>query len=316
MEKISFIIPCYKSGNELIAVINEIKNTMHNIGKYGFEIILVCDGSPDDTFILISNICHKCDYVKGIDLARNFGQHAAIMAGIQHASGDILVFLDDDGQNPPHEVNILLDAINDGWDVVFGEYDSKQHSFLRNIGSWVNDFMARKLINKPKGLSITSFWACKRYIGEEILKYKGAFPYIAGLIVRSTLRIYNVPITHRQRINGRSGYTFSKLLSLWLNGFTSFSVKPLRIATVCGCVIAAIGLLYAIYLVILRIIHPDMAMGFTSLMAAILVIGGMIMIMLGLIGEYIGRIFMCINSTPQYVVRGKIGFEADDDESS
>jgi undecaprenyl-phosphate 4-deoxy-4-formamido-L-arabinose transferase len=198
----------------------------------------------------------------------------------------------------------LIDALDDSCDVVFAEYTNKRHAAWRNLGSRVNDYMAVSLIGKPKNLKISSFCACKGYVADTIRKYDGGYSYLSGLLLRSAKRIKNVPIEHKEREIGRSGYTMRKLLSLWMNGFTAFSVKPLRVATIIGFIAAACGFFYGFYVLLQRFVFRSyVLMGWSSTMAALLFIGGMIMIMLGLIGEYIGRIYMGINKSPQFVVR-------------
>lgn len=306
---ISFVIPCYNSATTISGVVGEIESTIETHGFLDYEIILVNDSSPDNVFGVIRKLCEQNSKVRGIDLSRNFGQHAALMAGIKHAKGDILVLLDDDGQTPASEVYKLIHALDDDCDVVFAKYDNKRHEAWRNIGSKINDYMAEVLIGKPKKLSISSYAACKRFVADEIRKYDGNYPYLSGLLLRSSNKVKNVSVTHREREIGHSGYTLRKLLTLWLNGFTAFSVKPLRIATVIGFLTAAAGFGYGIYIIINRLINPDISMGWSSTMAAILFIGGMIMVMLGLIGEYVGRTYLNINNAPQYVVRECVGFE-------
>jgi len=311
-EKISYIIPCYRSEKTIGSVVGEILSTMENMGQNNFEIVLVCDGSPDNTAGVIRDLAAKHEQVKGVNLAKNFGQHAAIMAGINYASGNTFVFLDDDGQNPPGEVKKLLDALGDDCDIVLAGSPAKKQAIWRNLGSAINGFMAKVLVGKPSDLEFSSYWACKRFVAEEIRKYDGPYPYIGGLLLRTTNKLKNVPIEHREREIGTSGYTMRKLLSLWLNGFTAFSVKPLRIATLLGLLTATSGFIYGIYIVFRRLIlEPHMAMGWSSIMATMLFIGGMIMLMLGLIGEYIGRTYIYANKSPQFVVRERIGFDND-----
>ena len=302
-KKISFVIPCYKSSQTLEKVVEEIKETMINLSQYSYEIILVNDCSPDNTFEVIEQLCKANKNICGINLAKNFGQHGALMAGFHQVKGDILVCLDDDGQTPADEVGKLLEKIESGDDVVYASYENKQHSVFRNFGSYVNEKMAQFLLGKPKELYVSSYFAARRFIVDEMLKYENAYPYIIGLVLRSTKRISNVPVNHRQREIGASGYTLRKLLALWFNGFTAFSTKPLRMATVSGFVFAALGFLYGIYTIIKKFVNPAVPVGFSSLMSAIMLIGGMLMLMLGLIGEYIGRMYICINNAPQFVVR-------------
>lgn len=303
MSKISFVIPCYRSEHTIEAVVAEIMDTMEGLAAYDYDIFLVNDCSPDNTFAVIKRICEKHNNVTGISLAKNFGQHAALMAGLRKSDGDIVVCLDDDGQTPADEVGSLIDAVEQGSDVVYASYDSKQHSAFRNFGSHINDIMTRVMLGKPKELQLTSYFAAKRFVVDSMLQYEQSYPYVIGLVLRTTKNITNVPVKHRKREVGSSGYTMRKLLSLWFNGFTAFSIFPLRIATAAGAFFAAAGFLYGIYTIIKRLVNPAVPMGFSSLMAAVVFFGGMLMIMLGLIGEYIGRIYICINRSPQYVIR-------------
>ena len=292
MKKVSFVIPCYRSALTIGNVVKEIQNTMNSLTKYSYEIILVNDCSPDDTFDVIRKLCEENNNICGVNLAKNFGQHAALMAGFRQVKGDILVCLDDDGQTPANEVGKLLAEIEAGQDVVYASYENKKHSSFRNFGSWVNEKMLQFLLGKPKELYVSSYFAARRFIVDVI-----------GLVLRSTKRIVNVPVSHREREIGTSGYTLGKLLALWFNGFTAFSTKPLRIATASGTVFAGLGFLYALYTIIKKFVNPAVPMGFSSLMSAILIIGGLILLVLGLVGEYIGRMYICMNSAPQYVVR-------------
>jgi undecaprenyl-phosphate 4-deoxy-4-formamido-L-arabinose transferase len=302
IQKISFVIPCYGSEKTIEHVVNDIFSIL-TAKEFDFEIILVNDNSPDNVWKKILILTERNKEIIGINLSKNFGQNIALMAGYAKTSGDVVVSLDDDGQTPPSEVFALIDKMEEGYDVVFAAYKKKHHSLFRNIGSKINDYMAEILINKPKELKMSSFFVSRKFVINEVVKYKGVYPYIGGLILRTTDNITNIQIEHRKRQEGKSGYTFSKLLSLWLNGFTAFSVKPLRIASVLGTCLASLSFLYIIYLVIKRIINPNIFLGYTSMMAGILFIGGVIMMMLGLLGEYIGRIYISINNASQYVIK-------------
>jgi len=308
MKTISFVIPCYNSEKTIRSVVEEIENTIKTLDVDDYEIILVNDSSPDNVFSVICSICEANSKIRGIDLAKNFGQHAAILAGVKNARNDILVFIDDDGQIPVEEVGKLLDALED-CDIVFAKYENKRHKVWRNIGSRINDRMVESLLGKPKSLSITSYIAIKRFVADEIRKYNGSYPYLYGLLFRSSGKIKNVSVSHRERKSGRSGYTFKKLVSLWLNGFTAFSVKPLRTATIIGFLTAIGGAGYGVYVLMNWLIRSSAPLGWSSMMAALMFIGGMIMIILGLIGEYVGRSYLNISNAPQYVVRERIGFE-------
>lgn len=316
MGKISFVIPCYRSEKTLEGVVTEIRDTMQALQKYEYDIFLVNDCSPDDTYGVIKALCRKYGNITGISLAKNFGQHAALMAGLRKADGDIVVCLDDDGQTPADEVGKLIAGIENGSDVVYASYETKQHNAFRNFGTWMNDIMTRAMLGKPKELHVTSYFAAKRFVVESMLEYGNCYPYIIGLVLRATRNITNVPVTHRSRESGTSGYTVKKLIGLWFNGFTAFSILPLRIATATGVIFAAAGFAYGIYTVIKKFVNPAVPLGFSSLMAAVVFIGGMLMIMLGLIGEYIGRIYISINNSPQYVIREEAGGREKTDEDT
>lgn len=302
-ELVSFVIPCYRSEQTIGKVVEEINRTMAVMEQYRHEIILVNDASPDATFRVIQELCERQKNVCGVNLARNFGQHAALMAGFGYAKGDIVVCLDDDGQTPADEVGKLLAEVEAGADVVYARYAHKQHSGFRNLGSKINELMTRVMLGKPKELYISSYFAAKRFVVEEILRYENPFPYVIGLVLRATKNITNVDVEHRERMSGTSGYTLGKLFGLWFNGFTAFSIKPLRIATVIGVISACCGFLYGIYTVVKKLINPAVPVGFSALMAAMVFLGGVILLMLGIIGEYLGRIYISMNNSPQYVIR-------------
>ena len=281
---------------------------MGRLNQYEWEFVLVNDCSPDNTFEVIKNLCAAYSNVIGINLARNFGQHAALMSGFHQVSGDIIVCLDDDGQTPGNEVGKLLSKIEEGYDVVYAQYANKKHSGFRNWGSKLNSKMTEYLLDKPKDLFVSSYFAVRRFIVDEMVKYEHSFPYVTGLVLRSTKKIANVEVIHRERVEGVSGYSIKKLISLWSNGFTAFSVKPLRLATIMGILFAIIGFVVVLVLVIKKLMHPtDILLGWSSTISIIMIIGGLILIVLGIIGEYIGRIYICINQAPQYIVREKIG---------
>lgn len=310
--KVSFVIPCYRSELTLEAVVKEIQDKMATMADYEYEIILVNDCSPDDTFGVIRKLCSLHKNIIGVNHAKNFGQHAALMAGFHFASGDVVVCLDDDGQTPANEVDRLLDKINEGYDVVYAEYEHKQHSGFRNWGSHVNKVMTEVMLNKPKELYVSSYFAARRFIVDEMLNYKGAYPYVIGLVLRSTKNICNVKVNHRERMEGESGYSLKKLLALWMNGFTSFSILPLRIASYGGAVIAFLGFIYAIYVIVRKCVDPTRMLGWSSTISIMLILGGLILLVLGLIGEYVGRIYISLNNSPQYVIRNVINYDKED----
>lgn len=309
MRKISFVIPCYRSKDTIESVVVEIKETIQLNELYEYEIILVNDSSPDNVMEVLHELAKKNKQIKVVNLSKNFGQHSAIMSGFSFVTGDIIICLDDDGQTPANEMFKLIDELDQGYDIVYANYESKEHSVFRNFGTYVNNKMAEVLIKKPKNINMTSYFATRRFVVDEVVKYQNAFPYIGGLLFRVSNRISKVTVKHRKRLIGESGYSFKSLFTLWLNGFTAFSVKPLRISSFIGFLFAIFGFLYGIVVIYNRLTNPDIPLGYSSLISAIIFIGGMIMIMLGLIGEYIGRIYISINKSPQYVIREKINID-------
>lgn len=301
-KKLSFVIPCYYSELTVSSVVEDIFRAFPP-SDYHMEIILINDGSKDDTFSVISRLADTHPEVIAVNLAKNFGQDAALMCGYSLCTGDYIISLDDDGQNPPEEAHKLIAKIEEGYDAVFGKYHVKHHSKFKNWGSRLNDKMTTWLLKKPKDLTLCSYFIMNRFVAQEMLRYESAFPYIWGLILRTTDNIANTYIDHRDRAVGTTTFTLWKLITLWMNGFTSFSIIPLRITTFLGGIFSFAGFLAAVFVIIRQFIEPEAAIGWPSLMCALLVIGGLIMMMLGLLGEYIGRIFISINKSPQFVIR-------------
>ena len=312
MKKISFVIPCYNSENTITNVVEDIFKTMREkLSNYDYEVILVNDGSPDKTFESIKDLAKNNSKVLGINLAKNTGQQGALMAGFNNVNGDLVVCLDDDGQTPPSEVTKLIAKYEEGYDVVYAKYGSKKHTKFRNFGSFVNDKMSVALINKPKDLAASSYYVADRYVIDEVIKYNNPYPYILGLILRTTNNIANVEIEHKERAEGESGYTMRKLIGLWLNGVTSFSVVPLRIATWLGFAMSFIAVVFFIVIFIRKLVTPSIQMGWSSIMSLILLVSGIIMAMLGMLGEYIGRIHIGLNNSPQFVIKDIVGDRED-----
>lgn len=303
---VSCVIPCYNSSEIVGGVVDELIETAEAQDSYDMEIILINDGSPDGgkTASKISELAHANSKIVAVNLTKNFGQHAALMAGFKQVKGDVVVCLDDDGQTPANETFKLVDKVIEGYDLVYASYHGqKKHNLFRNLGSKFNMWCDHHISGAPKDVEITSFFACKRFVIDNAIKYENPYPYIRGLVHESVQTCCNVPVTHRSREIGESGYTLKKLFSLWANGFTAFSVAPLRVATIFGTFLAFVGFVLMLILIIQKIIDPSIAEGWTSLMSMLLFIGGLTMLMLGLLGEYVGRIYLSINNIPQYVVR-------------
>lgn len=313
MDKISFLIPCYNSSMTIQFVVEEIIEVMKLNTLYEFEIIAINDASPDKVIDILQKIAFEYDYFKVIDLAKNVGKHGALMAGFRCANGDIVVSVDDDQQCPIDKLWELLEPMNHHADVVIANYEKKSQSIIKNFGSKFNSFIAYHLLDKPRSLQLTNFFAMRKFVVDEIVNYTNPYPYIDGLMLRTTKNVINVPMNDRPREIGTSNYTLKKSIQLFLNGFTAFSVKPLRIASVMGVLCAMSGFLFGLYVIFSRIANPEMVAGYSSLMAAMLFIGGMIMMLLGLIGEYIGRIYISLNNAPQYVIRETINLDTDEE---
>ena len=301
----SVVIPCYRSDQTIRAVVESTMEQFKKMDIGDVEFILVDDCSPDGgkTVAVLRDLVNEYECVKVIELAKNGGQHNAILAGLHYTSGDIILSMDDDLQTRPSEIpKILAEMENGGYDIVYGYYPHKKHSWWRNFGTWMNYITVRILLKKPKDLRTSSFWAIKRYVRDYAIQYPSEFTHLQGLFLRITRNISCVPIEHWEREVGTSNYTFSKLYSLWSN-IMGFSVVPLRIATKLGYFFSAVGVILALYAVISKIVHPKTPMGWPSIMAALCFFAGLILLFMGLIGEYIGRIFLQVSNNPQYVVR-------------
>lgn len=306
--KFSVVIPCYCSYSTLSDVVKSVFETMasRNYSQSDFEIILVNDNSRDNTIELIYELCDKYENIVGIDFAKNFGQASALMAGFRASKGEYIITAEDDGQSPIDEMWKMYDRLvsDDKYDIVCAKNSHVKKTLLREFGSSAYKFMIYNLLEVPKDVSPSIYFVARRYLIDEITKYENPYPLLAGLINRSTSKIGNVEINRRKRQAGSSGYTIKKLLGVWLNGVTAFSIKPLRIATFIGFVFAVLGLLGVLYLICCKIFGRLTYPGYTSTISVILLVGGAILCILGIIGEYVGRIYMCINNQPQYVIRG------------
>lgn len=312
MKKISFVIPCYRSERTIGKVIDEITAVICSMEQYEYEIIAVDDCSPDGVYEVLKQRAQLDMRIKVLSMAKNFGQHGAMIAGLNFCEGDFVVFLDDDGQCPIDKLKDMIVPLENGWDVTIAEYGKKKQNFLKNIGSKFNEITANIMISKPKDIQMGNFIALKKFVADEMKKYRGPYPYISGLFFRVSGKIMNIPMEERVRLEGKTTYTMRKLISLWLNGFTAFSIKPLRIASLIGVLFSCLGFLYGIIIVITKISIPTVAVGWSSTMAVMLLLGGLILLVLGIIGEYVGRIYMCLSNTPQYVIKKMINVEDQD----
>lgn len=313
MTLLSFVIPCYRSEKTIKKVIDEIISLVGTCSNYDYEIIVVNDCSPDNVYNVLLELAKENKKIKILNFARNMGKHSAVIAGYSIVNGEYIVNLDDDFQSPTCELwNLIEPLIHDECDVATAIYFKKKESIFKRIGSNINLWMTEILLDKPRNIRMENFSAMKRFVCDEIVKYKHPYPYLEGLIFRVTKRVLEVPMEQRDRADDNAtGFTLKKSISLLLNGLTAFSVKPLRVASFCGMLFAVLGFVYGMYTIVHRILNPEVALGYSSLMSVLLFSSGLIMIILGLIGEYLGRIYICINASPQYVIRNTINVEKD-----
>lgn len=300
---ISVAIPCYNSSKTLPFVIDELKNVFILHPEYEYQIVLVNDNSPDDTYRVICELCSQDSRIIGVDLSKNYGQASAQMAAVQYAEGDIVVFMDDDGQHPADELFKLVDKIQEGNDLVYAHFAHKKHSVFKKITSLINAKILEATNRKPKGIYISSYFALSRFAVEALKNYHSPFPSVGGYLLQVTRKITNVEVVHRERKAGTSNYNLKKLLRLWLQGMTNFSIVPLRLASLAGLFSAAAGFIFGIVLIIRKLIYPNVYIGYTSIMATVLLIGGLLMLMVGILGEYVGRIYILLSNMPQYNIR-------------
>jgi undecaprenyl-phosphate 4-deoxy-4-formamido-L-arabinose transferase len=300
---LSIVVPVYR-GAATVGKLVEALSDLRPEG--GLEVILVNDGSPDDS----GDVCQALLGTATIPLtyiehARNYGEHNAVMTGLRHVRGAYVITMDDDLQNPPEEVVKLYDHARLGaWDVVYTRYAVKQHEGWRNLGSYFANRVADMLLDKPKGLYLSSFRCMSAMVVQAVTRYSGPYPYVDGLIMQVTQRIDSIEVRHLPRLEGRSNYTLRRLVRLWLNLATSFSLAPLRLAVFAGAFMAFVGVLGAVATFVEAIITHDTPSGWASLMVVVMLVGGVQSMILGILGEYVGRTFLSANGKPQGTVRG------------
>jgi undecaprenyl-phosphate 4-deoxy-4-formamido-L-arabinose transferase len=298
---LSIVVPVY-NGAETVGELVEALAALNVPG--GHEIVLVVDGSPDDSLAVCRALGERVTVpITVIDHARNFGEHNAVLTGLRHARGAYVVTMDDDLQNPPSEVLRLLEhAQRTGADAVYTYYADKQHAAWRNLGSRFTNRIADWLLDKPRGLYLSSFRLLSAFVVEQVTRYDGPFPYIDGLVMQATTKLERLGVSHLPRAAGRSNYTLRRLVRLWLNMFLNFSVMPLRISTLTGFVLSIIGV-FGVLFVLSEAVLGRTPQGWASVMAAVLLLSGVQLMILGMIGEYLGRLYLTANRKPQAIVR-------------
>lgn len=300
--ELSLVIPVYNAVGTVESLVLDIHTVFRDLS---FEVVLVNDGSEDASETICLELAERFPLtVSFVQLSRNFGEHNAVLSGLSQSRGLYAAVLDDDGQNPPQEIVPMLEELKRGdYDVVYGHYIEKQHSRLRNAGSWFNDRIATWMLHKPKGLYLSSFKVLNRFLVDEILKYRGSFPYIDGLIYRTTRRIGQIRVQH-SATDHPSRYTFTKLVRLWLNMFLNFSIKPLRLSVYLGLLTSALSILALIGIFVDKMwITPNVTLGIPTVLGSIVLFSGIQLVILGLVGEYLGRLYLDNTGTPQYVIR-------------
>ena len=307
---VTVAIPCYRSTETISIVVENVKKAILERKGNDYQFVLVNDCSPDNTFEVIRGLAENDSRITGVSLSRNCGQEAATLAALPYVKGDVCVFMDDDGQHPADEIYTLIDKVMEGYDLVYGRFQEKHHSLYKRMVSRIHGFISELNGTKVKGITLSSYFALSAFAAKQLVNYRSPFVSRGGYLMSVTTRVVNVDIKeHHDRIAGSSGYTLGRMLSMWLSSFTNFTMKPIRISTGIGAFIAITGFLYGLFLVIQKIVRPDVQVGFTSIMAVMLFLGGMIILVLGLLGEYIGRTYMTVSSMPQYIVREEINHE-------
>ena len=307
--EISFVIPVYNGAESIGGVVRHILGLYRDLA---IEVVLVNDGSSDESERVCQELVREQPgSVVFVQLARNFGEHNAVLAGLARARGRYVAVLDDDAQNPPEEVRRLYEEIRrGGHDVVYGRYRVKHHSAFRNLGSWFNDRVANVMLGKPPGLYLSSFKIMNRLVVDEVVKYRGAFPYVDGLILRTTRRLGQIDVEHRAT-DRQSGYNLRRLFLLWLNMLLNFSIAPLRLSALVGVTMAGVSALLMVAIVLDKLyLDPELQLGIPTLLALVVFFSGLQLVILGTIGEYLGRLFLDHSQSPQYVVRYVEGAEA------
>lgn len=310
----SFVIPCYNSSESIRHVVELTMEEMEKMNRREFEFVLVNDySSSTKTMPVLKKLAEEYPCVTVLNLAKNAGQHNAIMAGLNYAKGDILIGMDDDMQTHPSQLPYLFEELEKDMILFMDIIRKKSIVLFCNFGSWVNYISVRILIGKPKELKTSSYWVARKFVRDSVIEYQAPYAYIQGLFLRTTRNISCIPIQHFQREEGESNYTFKRLLKLWSN-IIGFSITPLRLTEYCGFGLSLLSIIAAVVVLIRKILNPAMALGWPSLMIVICFFSGIQLMFLGLIGEYIGRMFLGLNRQPQYVIREVIRQESEEQE--
>ena len=307
--QVSVVVPVYRSEDCLDKLVEALTAAFEESGR-SHEIVLVNDCSPDRSWDRIVELVERYPTIRGVNFRKNFGQDSALMAGLRTSQGEMVVIMDDDLQHDPKDMEMLLKKVEEGFDVCYARFVQKKQALWKNLGSWLNGKVANIVIEKPDEVYLSPYKAIARSVVGEINKYDGPYPYVDGLLFRATTNITQVDAEHHDRYAGESNYNLIRSLNVWLKLATSFSLVPLRVATYLGFGSSSVGMLLALLLVIRKLFFDTGApLGWPSTIVAILVLGGVQLACLGLIGEYLGRVFIHLNKRPQYVVKETLNVE-------
>ena len=306
------MIPCYGSGKWLATLVESVSEVM---SQYSHEIVLVNDFSPDEvTWPAIEQLALSRPNVIGIDLAKNAGQFASLMCGLATARGEFVITMDDDFQHPPEEIPKLMAAMDDDTDVVIGAYEQKRHRGLRNVGTRVMDRVFRSAYDKPGDLKMGSFRLLRRRVVDSMLAFGTVRPVPGALILQSTARIKNVPVIHRLREEGTSGYSIGRLVSGTLDNIVNASTGPLRLISGLGFFSAALALIALAYYLLLAVLADRSVPGFSTTVLLIIFFGGATLLAIGVLGEYVVRLVVEAGRPPVYSIRTMVAQGVADDE--
>lgn len=311
----SIVIPVYRSAAILPKLAQKLQSTLD--GMYpdpagpGYQVILVNDCSPDDSWKVIEDLGRERRWLHGLNLRKNAGQHNAVLTGLRYAQGEYVVMMDDDLQHDPADIPKIVASLKAGNDVCYAKFRSKRHALWKRLGSRFNSTIANRLLQKPKDLYLSPFKGVVRGVRDQMIRFVGPHVYLDGLILSSTNRVSMIELDHYERPDGQSGYSLRKSISLWLKMATSFSIEPLRIASLLGLFFSGFGFLAAIALIVQRFTLNAMPVGWSSLIVSVLMLGGIQLLALGIIGEYVGRVLLHVNGMPQAVVGSTVNLETD-----
>ena len=302
---VSFVIACYYSEKTIGKVVEGIIDQFKDKDGYDCEFVLVNDGSKDGTFDVIKSLCDKYPFVKGINLMRNFGQHNALMAALRYAKGDYVMGMDDDMQTHPSQVFKLIHKIEEGYDIVYGRYPDSKNGFFKKLSSSFNIITSQIMLDMPKDIVESNFWILTDKVKDEVIKYKSFNPMLDAIFYG------NVEVEHYKRESGKSGYTLRKLIRLWLS-YWNYSVMPLRVSFMMGALAGLLGLIVTIWLIYKKLTDPMLPMGWASTLCLMTMLFAVVLMVLGVVGEYLGKAILILNNTPQYIIRETNNLEDSD----